>query len=223
MTKRTVFAGLLVAMAALSSVPALARPFPVYATTTPILFRYAACLYDGSAPTVEAQVEQCAALKAELTIEGEAVIERFHVVERYDVERNLRRAFREMELDLKKIRSKGKFVPQAMVGYWKCMGEAAMVTEDYLAADAVNYLGIEEPCFEATIAPARKVISDSESTSLTLLYRRFRRNGRLTFPAARQTAQNGPGGTRLQFVETLDPGFLVPGQLTQVDEDGARE
>lgn len=202
------------AAAALVATPAAARPFDVYASTTPLLYRYAACLYDGSAPTVEAQKEKCAPLKAELTAEGKDVIQRFHVVERYDVERALRRGFREMELDLKIVRNQGKFVPAAMVRYWKCMGEGVMQTPDYARADAVNYLDIEEPCFKATIEPAREVISSSEKTSLRLLYRRFRRNGRLTFPAARQTAQNGPGGTRLQFVETLDLGFLNIGQLS---------
>lgn len=202
-------------MATLLATPAAARPFDVYATTTPLLYRYAACLYDGSQPTVEAQKEKCAPLKAELTAEGKDVIQRFHVVERYDVERALRRGFREMELDLKQIRAKDKFVPAAMVSYWKCMGEGVMATEDYARADAVNYLDIEQPCFASTIEPARKVISGSEKTSLRLLYRRFRRNGRLTFPAARQTAQNGPGGTRLQFVETFDLGFLNIGQLSE--------
>ncbi len=200
---------------AFAAAPAAARGFDVYATTTPILYRYAACLYDGSAPTVEAQKKQCAPLKADLMAKGKDVIDRFHVIERYDVERALRRGFREMELDLKIMRNEGKFVPQAMVDYWQCMGEGVMATQDYKRADAVNYLTIEEPCFEATIEPAREVISDSEKTSLRLLYRRFRRNGRLTFPAARQTAQNGPAGTRLQFVETLDLGFLNIGQLSE--------
>lgn len=214
MIKRTAAAALVVA-ASLVATPAAARPFDVYATTTPLLYRYAACLYDGSAPTVEAQKEKCAALKETLFEEGKDVIERFHVVERYDVERALRRGFREMELNLKEIRNQNKFVPAAMVAYWQCMGEGVMATPDYQRADAVNYLDIEGPCFEATIEPAREVVSDSEKTSLRLLYRRFRRNGRLTFPAARQTAQNGPAGTRLQFVETLDLGFLNTGQLSE--------
>lgn len=211
----TALYGALAATAALAATPATARPFDVYASTTPLLYRYAACLYDGSAPTVEAQKEQCAPLKEQLTAQGEDVIQRFHVVERYDVTRALRRGFREMELDLKIVRAKGKFVPAAMIEYWKCMGEGVMATPDYASADAVNYLDIEEPCFKSTIEPAREVISDSEKTSLRLLYRRFRRNGRLTFPAARQTAQNGPAGTRLQFVETLDLGFLNTGQLSE--------
>lgn len=214
MIKRTAAAALVIA-ASLVATPAAARPFDVYATTTPLLYRYAACLYDGSAPTVEAQKEKCAALKETLFEEGEDVIERFHVVERYDVERALRRGFREMELNLKEIRNQNKFVPAAMVAYWQCMGEGVMATPDYQRADAVNYLDIEGPCFEATIEPAREVVSDSEKTSLRLLYRRFRRNGRLTFPAARQTVQNGPAGTRLQFVETLDLGFLNTGQLSE--------
>ncbi|MEM7689477.1 MAG: hypothetical protein AAF291_10690 [Pseudomonadota bacterium] len=217
MTRRTrpFLIALATTAAAFAASPTLARPFDIYATTTPLLYRYAACLYDGSQPTVEAQKEKCAPLKAQLTAEGEDVIQRFHVVERYDVERALRRGFREMELDLKIVRNQGKFVPAAMVDYWKCMGEGVMATPDYARADAVNYLDIEEPCFTSTIEPAREVISDSEKTSLRLLYRRFRRNGRLTFPAARQTAQNGPAGTRLQFVETLDLGFLNIGQLSE--------
>lgn len=220
MIKRTALpCGIAVTIAALLATPASARPFDVYATTTPILYRYAACLYDGSAPTVAAQKEKCAPLKDALTVEGKGVIERFHVVERYDVTRALRRGFREMELDLKQIRAQGKFVPAAMIGYWNCMGEGAMASADYEAADAVNYLDIEGPCFKSTIEPARTVISDSEKTSLTLLYRRFRRNGRLTFPAARQTVQNGPAGTRLQFKETFDLGFLNTGQLSEVESD----
>ena len=217
MTRCTVFFAALAGAVAIAATPAAARPFDVYATTTPLLYRYAACLYDGSAPTVEAQLEQCAPLKTALTTEGAAVIKRFHVVERYDVERALRRGFREMELNLKEIRAQNKFVPAAMIGYWKCMGEGVMATPDYARADAVNYLDIEGPCFKATIEPARAIISDSEATSLRLLYRRFRRNGRLTFPAARQTAQNGPAGTRLQFVETFDLGFLNTGQLSEKD------
>ncbi|MEL7319991.1 MAG: hypothetical protein AAFN04_15280 [Pseudomonadota bacterium] len=215
MTKNTVFFGALAAVAAAFATPAAARPLTVYATTTPILYRYAACLYDGSAASAEAQIAQCATLKTQLEAEGKEVIERFHVVERYTVEQNLRRGFLQQELELKQIRNAGKFVPDAMLSYWKCMGEGAMAAQDYVAADAVTYIDIEKPCFEATIKPARKVISGAEKTSLRLLYRRFRRNGRLTFPAARQTPQNGPAGTRLQFVETLDIGFLNVGQLSE--------
>ena len=215
MTKHTVFFGALAAMAAAFATPAAARPLTVYATTTPILYRYAACLYDGSAATAEVQIAKCAPLKAQLEAEGKDVIERFHVVERYTVEQNLRRGFLQQELELKQLRKAGKFVPTAMLDYWKCMGEGAMAAEDYIAADAVNYIGIEGDCFQSTIKPARKVISGAEKTSLRLLYRRFRRNGRLTFPAARQTPQNGPAGTRLQFVEELDIGFLNIGQLSE--------
>ncbi|MEM7701354.1 MAG: hypothetical protein AAF251_05400 [Pseudomonadota bacterium] len=215
MTKPTVLLGALAAVSVIFATPASARPLTVYATTTPILYRYAACLYDGSAPTAEAQIAQCAPLKAQLEEEGKDVIERFHVVERYTVEQNLRRGFLQQELELKQLRNAGKFVPAAMLDYWKCMGEGAMAAEDYIAADAVNYIGIEGDCFRSTIKPARKVISGAEKTSLRLLYRRFRRNGRLTFPAARQTPQNGPAGTRLQFVEELDIGFLNVGQLSE--------
>ncbi|MEL6542330.1 MAG: hypothetical protein AAFQ34_13140 [Pseudomonadota bacterium] len=215
MTKNTVFFGALAAVAAAFATPAAARPLTVYATTTPILYRYAACLYDGSEATAKAQIAKCAPLKAQLEAEGKDVIERFHVVERYTVEQNLRRGFLQQELELKQLRDDGKFVPAAMLEYWKCMGEGAMAAEDYLAADAVNYIGIEGDCFQSTIKPARRVISGAEKTSLRLLYRRFRRNGRLTFPAARQTPQNGPAGTRLQFVETLDIGFLNVGQLSE--------
>ncbi|MEL6709129.1 MAG: hypothetical protein AAFP79_12675 [Pseudomonadota bacterium] len=215
MTKNTVFFGALAAVAAAFATPAAARPLTVYATTTPILYRYAACLYDGSEATAKAQIAKCAPLKAQLEAEGKDVIERFHVVERYTVEQNLRRGFLQQELELKQIRKSGKFVPEAMLSYWKCMGEGAMAAQDYAAADAVTYIDIEKPCFEATIKPAREVIAGSEKTSLRLLYRRFRRNGRLTFPAARQTPQNGPAGTRLQFVETLDIGFLNVGQLSE--------
>jgi len=215
-TRSALFAAL-AAATVFTAAPALARPLTVYATTTPILYRYAACLYDGSAATAEAQIAKCATLKSELEAEGKDVIERFHVVERYEVEQNLRRGFLQQELELKQIRNAGKFVPEAMLSYWKCMGEGAMAAPDYVAADAVNYIGVEGDCFQATIKPARKVVSGAEKTSLRLLYRRFRRNGRLTFPAARQTPQNGPAGTRLQFVETLDIGFLNVGQLSKVN------
>ncbi|MEM1195349.1 MAG: hypothetical protein AAGH57_04545 [Pseudomonadota bacterium] len=218
MTKfaRVILAAVVGAIAAIAA-PASARPLTVYATTTPVLYRYGACLYDRSEASVDEQIAKCAELKSQLWVEGKDAIERFHLVERYTVERNLRRGFLQMEFELKQLRKAGKFVPDAMLAYWKCMGEGVMASKDFLASDAINYIGVEEVCFSSTIEPAREIISASERTSLRLLYRRFRRNGRLTFPAARQTPQNGPAGTRLQFVETLDIGFLNVGQLSKLE------
>ena len=217
-TKAIALAAVIAAVAS-TSTPAAARSFTTYATTTPILYRYAACIFDESEETLEGQIEKCAVLKDQLNTEAKDVILRFHVLERYDVERDLRRGMREMENDLKQIRGFDKDVPAGMIEYWRCMGEGVMATEDFQEGVAVDYIGIEQPCFEKTIKPARETVDDSEATELRLLYRRFRRNGRLTWPAARMTGGYSRSGRRLAFAITLDRGFLNIGQLSETNSD----
>lgn len=198
--------------ATLVASPASARDFVAYASTNPILYRYAACMFEGGAASAEAQIEQCAPLKEELDIEAEAVIKRFHVIERYDVNRSLRDGYREIRNDTKQTRRLGKAVPTEIVAYLKCMGEGVMATEDYKNGDAIDYIGIEQPCYDKTVG----VVEDKRPSRQ--LYLRFQQLGRLTWPAARQALDNTRGGTRLRFVEVMERSFLNLGLVPEVKD-----
>nr|WP_298931847.1 hypothetical protein [uncultured Erythrobacter sp.] len=217
---RAAFACVVSAFAAMMvTAPAAARDFVSYASTTPILYRYAACAFDGGAATVEAQIEKCAKLKSELSEEAKIVIRRFHVLERADVERELREGFREIERDIRQTRDRNKPVPPAIVAYLKCMGEGAMATEDYQAGDAVTYIGVEGACEDSTIAAAKDGLTKGQKISTRALYLRFQRRGRLTFPLARQALRRSPGGTRLLPAKIMDRSFLNIGLIKKATND----
>lgn len=209
------------AAAAFASIaaPAGARDFAGYASTDPVLYRYAACIFEADAPSAEAQIEACAPLKAELAPQAEAAIERFHVVERYSVTRALREGFSEIEFDAKRLHATDKRVPSAIVEYLRCMGEGVMATDDYQSGDAINYIGVSGPCNESAIQPTKGNVSGAEANSIRALYLRFQRRGRLTFPLARQALRRSPGGARLPLVREYDRSFLNVGLVKEFAND----
>lgn len=197
------------AVATMVAAPGSARDFVAYASTTPVLYRYAACMFEGDAPSAEAQTEKCEPVKVELDKEAMAAINRFHVVERYDVERSLRDGYREIRNDVKQTRRLGKPVPREIVAYLQCMGETVMATQDYQNGDAIDYIGVEQPCYEKTVG----TVEDKGPSRQ--LYLRFQQLGRLTFPAARQTQDNSRAGNRLRFSRVLDRSFLNMGLVRE--------
>jgi len=210
---------LLVMLSVFATTPAAARDFVSYASTTPILYRYAACMLDGSAATTDAQIEQCVMLKAELIASSQSVIHRFHVLERYDVERELRKGFREIERDLEQTRRRNRPVPKAIVGYLRCMGEGVMESADYQSGDAISYIGVEDACAATHIEATKDTVSSSETASIRALHRRFGRFGRLTYPLARHGLRRSRAGTRLLPAVRMDRSFLNIGLIRGTDND----
>jgi len=198
------FAIILALAATLSAAPAAARDFTVYASTAPILYRYAACMFDGDAPSYEAQLDKCAPMKQRLEAEADAAIDRFHVIERYDVDVELRNGFREIRNDTKQTRRQNRPVPSEIVAYLECMGKGVMATADYKNGDAIDYIGIEQPCYDATIATGN--VDDTRQ-----LYLRFQQVGRLTWPAARQARFASNAGNQLRFARRFERSFLNMG------------
>ncbi|MDJ0641556.1 MAG: hypothetical protein QNJ15_01955 [Erythrobacter sp.] len=170
-------------------------------------------------PTAEAQIDKCAALKLEMEKEAAEAIQRFHVIERRDVQFELARGFREIELDARQTRRKDKPVPKAIVGYLRCMGEGVMADTDFQAGDAISYFGVQDRCEETHIEPSKGAVSDNEASSIRALYLRFQRNGRLTFPAARQTLRRQRSGLRLLPKQLMDRSFLNLGLIKRVPID----
>ena len=214
MTKRLTFAAASLAFcSSLATTPVAARDFVAYASTNPILYRYAACMFAGDAPSAEAQIEKCEDLRVELDLAADAAINRFHVVERYDVERSLRDGYREIRNDTKQTRRLGKQVPAEIVAYLKCMGEGVMATQDYKNGDAIDYIGIEQPCYNVSVG----AVADKGPSRQ--LYLRFQQLGRLTWPAARQARDNSQSpGTRLRFAEVMDRSFLNLGLVPEAND-----
>ncbi|MEO0462535.1 MAG: hypothetical protein AAF127_05355 [Pseudomonadota bacterium] len=203
--------------AALTAAPASARDFTAFASTTPVLYRFAACVFAGEPVDYDARLEECAPLKATLEAEADAAIQRFHVVERYAVDRELRDGFREIRLDLKRSINLNKPVPSAITDYLACMGERVMASADYQSGDAVDYIPIEQPCYDATIAPAYETASERQDRTIRQLYLRFQRQGRLTWPAARQARRRGNTASRLRFSTVFDRGFLNIGLVGEAE------
>lgn len=199
--------------------PASARDFVAYASTTPMLYRYASCVFEGDMPTAEAQIDKCAELKLEMEQEAAEAIQRFHVIERRDVQFELARGFREIELDARQTRRKNKPVPNAIVGYLRCMGEGAMADPEFRAGDAISYLGVQDRCEETYVDPSKGAVSGKEEISIRALYLRFQRNGRLTFPAARQAVRRQRSGLRLPLKQVMDRSFLNIGLIKRVSID----
>ena len=209
----------LMACVGVTATPASARDFVAHATTNPVLYRYAACVFAGDAESAEAQIEKCGPLKAQLETEADAAIERFHVIERVDVERELRKGMREIERDLSATRERNRPVPHAIVGYLRCMGEGAMATADYQSGDAVSYIGLENACQAEHIESVKDTVSDSEAATIRTLHRRFERSGRLAYPQARLAQRRSLARTALLPSVLMDRSFLNMGLLRAASDD----
>lgn len=162
--------------------PASARDFVGYASTDPLLYLYAACVFEKNDGTAGEQIERCVEVKTTALETAPQVIELFHVRNRSGVLREFKKGMAEIEKDAQQLRNKSKPVPARMVTYLRCMGQNAMAQPDYLSGDAVSYIGIEGQCAALAFNIDEDSVSDREMDAIDALYRRFRRSGRLTYP-----------------------------------------
>ncbi len=162
-----------------------ARDFVAFQSTTPILYRYAACVFDVEQLTAEQQIEACAPMKARLLEKAEKVIQGFHSSSRAIVRRELKKGLREIEKEVPRARNENKTVPSTIITYLNCMSIGVMGTDDYKTGAAVDYIGIETECRTQDIAESSTSFSEQELDRERILYRHFRRSGRLAYPYTR--------------------------------------
>ncbi|MEP2735312.1 MAG: hypothetical protein ABJP34_03355 [Erythrobacter sp.] len=177
LTGAALSAGLLVS-------PVSARDFVGYTSTEPLLYMYAACVFESNDGTAEEQISRCSTVKSNAETSAPAIIELFHVRNRSGVQREFEKGLEEIEKDAEQLRLKSKPVPASIVTYLRCMGQNAMAQPDYLSGDAVSYIGIEAQCATLSFAIEKENTSDRELDAIDALYRRFQRFGRLTYPLA---------------------------------------
>lgn len=221
MTRR---AALLFAAAAGSTLagasPSPARDFVAYASTSPILYRYAACVFEGDAKSAERQISLCAPLKAELELESAAVIERFHASTTRNVELEFQRGLREIDREAELTRSRNRPVPSAIVGYLKCMGEGAMNHPDFINGVAVSYIGVEETCADAMQALAEQSdVTKAEARSIDSLYRRFKLTRRVPYSRLRSGRLRSSSRAASPPVWLMDGGFINVALVREADDD----
>ena len=196
--RQFIFASVAAAAVILGATTANARDFTGYASTEPLLYLYAACVFEKNDGTSEDQIERCAGVKATALDTVPQVIEIYHIRDRGGVQREFEKGLEEIEKDAEQLRVKSKLVPASIVTYLRCMGQNVMAQPDYLTGDAVNYIGIEDQCAALSFIAEEKNVSDRKLATIDALYRRFQRFGRLTYPvsSASSNFRSTPRGFR---------------------------
>ncbi len=176
--------------------PTWARDFLAFQSTTPILYRYAACALAQGERTAEGQLAHSSELRNTLEEEAGQVLLRFHTGDRRQAQLNLKRGFMEIDRDAMQARDQRKLVPPPIVAYLKCMGESIMHTVDYQQGVAVDYSGIEDRCASEHVLSVTSVSSEKELERIQILYRRFARLGRYIDNSSRLGAGISSTGDR---------------------------
>lgn len=175
---------------------ASARDFLAYQSTTPLLYRYAACALAQEEPTAEEQLDRCKETREFLEEQADSILLKFHSADRRRAQINLKKGFQEIDRDAKRAREQRKTAPPSILAYLECMGESVMETEDYKNGTAVDYIEIEDNCASEHILSVTSVSSEAELERLRILYRRFARVGRYVDNASRLGAGIASTGDR---------------------------
>ncbi len=195
--RKTIFASIGAAAIMLGAGTANARDFKGYTSTEPLLYLYAACVFEKNDGTSEDQIARCAAVKETALETVPQIIALFHVRNRSGVQREFEKGLDEIERDAEQIRLKSKPVPASIVKYLRCMGQNVIAQPEYMSGDAVSYIGIEDQCAAISVIAAEETVSDREFDTIDALYRRFQRFGRLTYPVSSSSqALRTPRGFR---------------------------
>lgn len=195
-----------------------ARDFIAYQSTTPVLYLYAACIFEADQPTAEQQIDKCALEKKTLLEQSKGVIETFHTRDRVKVRRELEKGLQEIDKDAVWSRKQGKPVPATIVSYLKCMAERVIATDDFKSGAAIDYIGIEPECSTQDVPVDAVPVTEQALDRERILYLRFRRLGRLTYPLMpeRTFTRGSSGMTKLvgpQYDGRLRPAVAMTGSF----------
>ena len=171
-------AAFFVCVAAITIFPqsASAADFNTSPAMTPYIYRYGACVFNTELGQIEARLENCRKLRAQIEQHSRDTFRFWHRTEIPRRERQFQRILDQLEVEARLAEEQQKTVPQAIVIYMKCMSGPIINDEQFTSGISMEFNDLNRICSEA-VGPSG---SEAEQQRGRRLFQRLRLRGRET-------------------------------------------